>query len=389
MVSKLSTTNPVMVHNIHITLTSFRNESRMLKQIDSLLKSKTVDKVTVHALHEEGLLLKESLDNGVIVFRHKIFSRSLKRNLITQLVTFIEFLIRVYFSSRKESISIINVHSLIVLPIGYLLKKLFSAKLIYDAHELETETQGLHGKTKQVFKYLEKKIIKKCDLVVVVSKEIQKWYQNTYDISNVITVMNCPDYQTVEKKNFFREEFNISNDKRIVLYQGGLNKSRGVDLLLEAFKNNQQSQYVLVIMGYGVLAGEAEDSAKSYDNIFYKKAVDPDVLLEYTSSADIGVHWIDDSCLNHQYCMPNKLFEYLMAGLPVAVSNLIEMATFVDEKKVGVVIKTWHSEALFDALDKLTMSDLSELKENAENVSKKYNWHTQGSAYVESIKQIM
>ena len=77
-------------------------------------------------------------------------------------------------------------------------------------------------------------------------------------------------------------------------------------------------------------------------------------MLRYTISADVGIHAIKNSCLNHYYCMPNKLFEYAMAGLPVIVSNMKEMRDFVLLNQMGVVVETemvrWSNAWMFYAL---------------------------------------
>ena len=87
-----------------------------------------------------------------------------------------------------------------------------------------------------------------------------------------------------------------------------------------------------------------------YKNIYFHKAVSPDVLLDYTSSADFGISTIEDSCLSYRYCLPNKMFEYLMAGIPVIVSNLYEMKRLVESNMVGTVAKENTSDVLKEAI---------------------------------------
>ena len=104
-------------------------------------------------------------------------------------------------------------------------------------------------------------------------------------------------------------------------------------------------------MGYGPLQGLVEQSAQEHENIYFHKAVAPDVLLEYTSSADFGILFYENSCLNHYYCSPNKMFEYLMAEIPVIASNLYEMKRLLEENSIGVVAEENTSEGLQKAIE--------------------------------------
>ena len=103
-------------------------------------------------------------------------------------------------------------------------------------------------------------------------------------------------------------------------------------------------------MGYGTLENLIQKISKEYKNIYFHKAVSPDVLLDYTSSADFGISTIEDSCLSYRYCLPNKMFEYLMAGIPVIVSNLYEMKRLVESNMVGTVAKENTSDVLKEAI---------------------------------------
>ncbi|WP_323592289.1 hypothetical protein, partial [Aliarcobacter butzleri] len=74
---------------------------------------------------------------------------------------------------------------------------------------------------------------------------------------------------------------------------------------LETFKTIDNENAVIVFMGYGSLENLIRETSKEYKNIYFHQAVSPDVLLDYTSSADFGISTIEDSCLSYRYCLPN------------------------------------------------------------------------------------
>ena len=129
--------------------------------------------------------------------------------------------------------------------------------------------------------------------------------------------------------------------------------------------------------GYGPLEGYVRQRAQESGNIFFHEAVDPDVLLEYTASADYGISFIEDSCLSYRYCLPNKLFEYLMAGIPVVVSNLVDVKALVAREGVGVVAEDNTATGLQRAVDSVLRMNYSDLAAAARVARKKYCWETQ------------
>ena len=152
------------------------------------------------------------------------------------------------------------------------------------------------------------------------------------------------------------------------MYQGALSQGRGVRLLLDAFQERQNDPAVIVFMGYGELEAEVRELADRHTNIFYFPAVAPDVVLEFTASADAGIHVIQNTCLNHFYCMPNKLFEYAMAGLPVVVSNMKDMSQFVAQHNMGAVVKELSPAFINQAIDELLAGDLLKMSKNARKI---------------------
>ena len=375
--------------NIHITLTEFRNESRVLKEISSLEASETFDSFTVIALGADDLPIDDSITSKAKVRRIRLLTRKLPKSAPFQLVKFIEFMVKCLLMVRKEQTQVINIHTLALLPLAWLLKQLFKVKLVYDTHELETEKNGLHGFRQRISKYIESVFIYSCDLVIVVGENIADWYVNTYKIERPIVVKNSPRFRVQSPKYLFRQHLPILPEQKIVLYQGGLMKGRGVQLILDAFKERKDSHVVAVFMGYGDLATEVEQAAKNHQNIFYFPAVSPNVVLDYTASADIGISLIENTCLSYYFCMPNKLFEYAMAGIPVIVSDMKEMAEAVQAADFGVVLTEFSVDAINEAVDRLAERDLTELSNNAYQFAKAQAWEQQERIMLDGYQRML
>ena len=377
----------------NLVFNPFINDSRVIKESISLANNGY--KVEVIAHLDKNLPAEDQQENFKIK-RFSYLDRTITKDKLGKLKAYLKYI--------KESVSycknfdILHCNDLNTLPIGFIIKKFFNkdVKIVYDAHEYETEINGLSGIQKTITKKLEKLLIKYADKVICVSNAIADEYVKLYDIEKPALVLNTPHYKEIEKKDIFRETLNISKDKTIFLYQGGLSSGRGIEILLDTFKQllskNQELKTknypVIVFMGYGPLEELVQSIAQEYKNIYFHKAVSPDVLLDYTSSADFGISTIEDSCLSYRYCLPNKMFEYLMAELPVIVSNLYEMKRLVENNKIGVVAQENTPNGLEEAIEKATILDKKTLKINIQKVKEIYNWGEQEKVLLSLYKEL-
>jgi len=242
----------------------------------------------------------------------------------------------IYFKNKR--VETVSIHNLGLMPMGIILKYFFKAKAIYEPHELETETIDKRNLKKFISKIIERICIKFVDHTIVVSPSIAKWYQKKYNISKPTVIYNSRNNYYYKKKNIFREKFKIKKNKTIYLYNGNLNKKgRGITLILDAFSKNDNKNNVIIFMGSGDFDKEIKSIAKKEENIFYHKSVPTQNLHLYTSSADVGICLIENTCLNENYCLPNKLFEYLSGHIPVIVSNLYELKKFIKANQCGFI----------------------------------------------------
>jgi glycosyltransferase involved in cell wall biosynthesis len=365
------------LNNLHITLTDFSHETRILKQTRSIIRYGIAQKVYIASLHSGNLRKKEYFESNIILNRFKLLSRSMPKLICLQVFKYIELIIVLLMKYRGKNIRIINIHSLSLLPIGVILKHIFKSQLVYDTHELETETIFLSGFRKRVSKCIERKLICFCDIIFVVSESISNWYAIHYEIEKPWVVLNTPNYEDICSNESLRYDLDISSDKIVFLYQGGLFPGRGIEALLSVFKSIGNINAVIVFMGYGPLKSIIEKNSEEHENIFFQNAVHPDEVLKYTASADFGLSIIENRCLSYYYCMPNKIFEYTMAGVPIIVSNLPEMTSFVDKNQVGVVIKNESPDSIIEGINRILQRDRNQLSLNARKSSKRYCWEVE------------
>jgi glycosyltransferase involved in cell wall biosynthesis len=139
---------------------------------------------------------------------------------------------------------------------------------------------------------------------------------------------------TGQPSHLLQKVCSLTGQDQLFLYHGIIGKGRGVEILVEAFRQLPAHQH-LILLGYGPLTDLAQDYARRYRNIHFVPAVPPEQLLSYSASAHVGLAVIENICQSYYYCLPNKLFEYLQCGLPVIVSDFPEMANVIDRHQCG------------------------------------------------------
>ena len=151
-------------------------------------------------------------------------------------------------------------------------------------------------------------------------------------------VMNSPFLEEEKGNtdtNYLRKKFNISNKTKIFLYIGILSKGRGIDLALQFFLKTKKDA-VIIFLGYGELTEKIINLSSSSKNIFFHKAVKHKNVVPIAKSADFGLCLIENVSLSDYFSLPNKLFEYTFAGLPVVASNFPDISKLVKKYNLGI-----------------------------------------------------
>ncbi len=364
--------------NLHIYPSPITHESRMLKITKSMADAQLADRFYLIGMWQDGLLEQERIDDKRQIWRVKPLIGSQDSLLIIKVLRYIEWQLRIILRFRTSSVKYINCHSLPVLPIGVFFKLFLKASLVYDTHELETESVGSVGIRRAFFKLVEKTFIRFADAVFTVNESIKRWYKNAYGLQNIAVVRNIPYRQCGEemsKSNILKTKFNIGDEEIIFIYQGALGAGRGIDILLDTFSKVDSKKHLL-FMGFGEWEDRIKKYEESYANIHFLDAVKPSEVNRYSSGADVGLCIHENIGMNYYLSLPNKIFEYVLNGVPVIVSDFPELGRVVDEGECGWKV-TVEKDALYSLITNISKDEINTKRDNALKYGKTIGWQNE------------
>ena len=363
--------------NLHIVRNPVSHDSRVLKETATLRELDLFAAVEIAGFHEPGYAEHEDLD-GRHLWRVVLSSRGLPKNLLSQAVKFAEWRHRLVGHYRDWPLGVIHCHDLEPLPIAVYLKRLTGAALIYDAHELETERTGLRGLRQELARLTEQQCMKWVDAMITVSPSIRDWYLEKYPAMPIALVRNVPERpQEKVKPVNLRHKLGVPDGALLFIFLGGLGLGRGIENMLAAFSGPCVKHHLLV-MGSGFLLGKVEAASASCRRIHYLPPVPPAQVLAHAAGADVGISLIEDTSLSYRYCLPNKLFESVLSGLPVLVSDLPDQSAFVNEYQAGWVTSP-YTAAVMDKLMFIDRAEWARVRDGLARRSRELGWHNEAA----------
>ena len=260
----------------------------------------------------------------------------------------------------QTSADVYHAHDMKALPACYVAACIRRKPLIFDAHELPPEESSIvfwRG-LDRVLRYFLAWIAPRCAGVITVSLPIAQEILKRYNPREVTLIRNMPPYRSTVNSDRLRQYLGLGPDVRIALYQGGIQGNRGLDRLVYAAPF-LMSNIVIVLMGTAVGTTQADLEALIAregvtESVKILPPVPYDELLEWTASADIGLNILPtDYSLSIKWCLPNKLFEYLMAGLPVLTSELEAVVDVIKTYDVGQVLPSLAPKDIGEAINRM------------------------------------
>jgi glycosyltransferase involved in cell wall biosynthesis len=341
------------------------NLKRVLVTVtNDLSTDQRVDKVCSTLVNDgyEVLLIGRKLKNSVPI------NRAYKTKRIQLLFNqgfffYAEYNFRIFFILFFSKKDILLSNDLDSLGANYLVSVFQNKKLAYDSHELFSEIPELVHRpfVKKFWTSLEKLLLPKLKNTYTVCKSIADYYNEIY-ATNFKVVRNLPTLKRIETHKL---PFSTGG-KKIIIYQGALNIGRGLELMIDAMK--YLDNYMLIIAGNGDIKTDLQQRSenKSVENrVHFLGKLLPSELQKITPLADIGLSLEEDLGLNYRYALPNKIFDYIQAEIPILVSDLPEMKQIVIKYKVGEIIKLRTPQGLASQIQTMLKNEYSESILNA------------------------
>jgi len=238
---------------------------------------------------------------------------------------------------------------------NFWISKLKRIPLIYDSHEYFTEVPELveRPKVQKVWKRIEEYILPKMKEMITVNQSIANLFHEKYGIK-VHVVRNIPMRKMLPAPAS-RDAIGIDPKKHVLVLQGsGINIHRGSEELVDAMRYLDDCQLVIIgggdvlpILKEKVTANNWNDRVKFFPRMPYQQ------MMAITQLAELGFTLDKDTNLNYRFSLPNKLFDYIQAGVPIVASRLTEIEKIVTDYNIGTFIDNHDPETIASTVKKV------------------------------------
>jgi len=336
------------------------------------------DLVTDNRVHKVATTLQEMGHDVTLIGRLLPESLPVSRTYNTRRMSlffrkgpafYAEYNIRLFFVLLFSRFNVFVANDLDTLLPNFVVSKLTNGLLFYDSHEYFTEVPELvnRPKVRKTWEGIEKNILPKLQHAYTVCQSIAEEYRRKYGTFFQV-VRNVPErmakFEIPEEK---RLDF---GGKKIILYQGALNMGRGLEPMIRAMQFIDHA--VLVVVGTGDLAAQLQTLAYNLqltDRIKFMGRLPFTEVKYITVQADLGLSVEEDLGLNYRYALPNKLFDYIQAEIPVLVSDLPEMKKIVTGYRIGAILENRAPEQMAMQIQKI-FSNTEQIREWKVNLKK-------------------
>ncbi len=281
---------------------------------------------------------------------------------------------------------LIIVNDLVSLPSVYSVWP--NAKVVFDSHEYYPgQFSGLkyHLVFNPFFKWLSRKYIPKVDLFIAVSNGVGRAYKKLGAPEPMI-ILNAPSFYKLEAK-----EASQSDGFVRLVHHGGAQRLRHLELMIQLMEYLPENFHLTLLLmpTDPAYLKELKVRASNSPRILFKQPVKFDEIVPELSKYDIGVFLLPPVTDNYRHALPNKFFEYLNAGLGVAIGPSEEMADILMGSGAGIIVDSFDAENLARQLKDLSHAEIAKLKERAKELSLKYNAEIEGEKFKLGIEKII
>lgn len=301
---------------------------------------------------------------------------------------YIEFNKKLYSLLKKkiDKNTILVANDLDTILPTYLISKKFNIPLVYDSHEIFTEMPSVQGRfVQKIWRALEKAIYPKLQYRISASDSYANWYRDTYKVEKAVVIQNFP-----RKIKEYPMEEKTSASPKVIMYQGAINPSRGLDKIIPAMKQLQDAE--LWIAGQGPKLKDYKELAHSLgleNQVKFLGNLAPEKLREVTVKSDVGLSIEENNGLSYYYSLPNKISDYIQARVPVVVSDFPEMGKIVRTYHVGETIENHTEDELVTKVSIVLKNGRNYYGKALENAAKELCWEKEEEKILELYAKVV
>jgi glycosyltransferase involved in cell wall biosynthesis len=292
-----------------------------------------------------------------------------------------EFNIRLFLFLFFSKVDVLVANDLDTLPANYLVSVLRKKPLVYDTHEYFCGVPELQNRifVKNIWRKIESTIFPKLTNIYTVNASIARLYEEEYG-KNINVIRNVP--VRIRKAGWpDRFALGLPRDKKIILLQGsGINMNRGAEEVLLALPHMENVVFLIVGGGDVIhLLKKMVVDEKLDQQVIFKPKMPYEEMMCYTRLADLGLSLDKDTNINYRYSLPNKVFDYIQAQIPVLCTNLVEVAAIVNTWQIGRVIDHLEPEYLAKTINEILADEhqVAVWKHNLENAANVLCWENE------------
>lgn len=324
-----------------------------------------------------GRRMEECCGKETVPFTTKRFRMIFKKGFL--FYKFYNIRLFLFLLFHEEDLLVSN--DLDTLLPNFLTSRLKKIPIVYDSHEYFTGVPEIQNRSlvKWVWKSIERSVFPHLKYVMTVSDSIAELYEKEYS-KRPLTVRNC-SAKLIDNSRYSKIEMGIDPGHLLLILQGaGINIDRGGAELIDAV--NDTENVSLLVVGSGDLLPELKNKVSALNltgRVKFVPKLPWEGLMKYTRSADAGISIDRNTNLNYKLSLPNKLFDYINAGIPVIASDLHEIKKILIEYDCGIIIPEVNPPEISSAIKKLRDDPrlLALLKQNALVASQSINWENE------------
>lgn len=364
-------------------MNSFFSDGRVERIASSLSKVHDVSIIGLHDYKKDYMSYYKSVPVKLI----QISTKKLSKHPIVQIFKYIEYYIKLFQEIKKQKPDILYCNDIYTILIGYIFKKK-GVRFIYDSHELWSDTEHHRSRNAILFKLLviiEKNVIKHADLVISVGREILKILECRHKLTKSLLIMNIPD---LRYQRFSTKTYSLSNS---IVYIGDISTGRGLANIIHSVKLWREG-VDFKIFGGGGLKDELEELVVTLslsERIEFCDYVQQSEVINVFQQCLSGIHAIENTCLNHLYCLPNKFFQITLAKKPILVSNMPEMKKIIDAYHLGFTFDPNDINDIAKCVNRLIDEKFRISEESYVRYSDIFSWKNEEKKLLNAINELL